>query len=85
MPTPLLAMVGYNVAVETVGERRKIACRAATAGKWAKWAAAKMVGAWGRPWGRWWTKRRKHRAHAMGARDLAYFFFNKKEMVCLNS
>jgi hypothetical protein len=25
-------------------------------------------GVWGRPWGRWWTKRREHRAHAMGAR-----------------
>jgi hypothetical protein len=83
MPAPLLAMVGYNVAVETVEERRKIACRAATAGKWAISAAAKMVGAWGRPWGRRWTKRRKNRAHAtctlygrarVRGHDLAYFF-----------
>ena len=49
MPTPLLAMVGYNVVVEAVEERWKIACRAAVAGKWAKWATAKMVGVWGRP------------------------------------
>jgi hypothetical protein len=64
-------MVGYNVVVEAVEERRKIACRAAAAGKWAKWATAKMVGVSARPWGRLWTKRRKHRAHAVGARACA--------------
>jgi hypothetical protein len=78
-------MVGYNVVLEAVEERRKIACRAAAAGKWAKWAPAKMVGVWGRPWGGLGTKRRKHRAHAMGARvrvrarDLAFFFLIYKK------
>jgi hypothetical protein len=74
-------MVGYNVVVEAVEERRKIACRVAAAGKW---ATAKMVPRHvGETVGeaRWWTKRRKHRAHATGARvrarDLA-FLFNKK-------
>ena len=82
MLTPLLAMVGYNVVVEAVEERRKIACRAAAAGKWAKWATAKMVGVSARPWGRLWTKRRKHRAHAVGARACArprIFFKDKKK------
>jgi hypothetical protein len=72
-------MVGYNVVVEAVEERRKIACRATAAGKW---ATTKMVGVSARPWGRLWTKRRKHHAHAMGARACArprILFLNKKK------
>jgi hypothetical protein len=79
-------MDGYNVVAEAMKERRKVACRAAAAGKRAKQATAKMVGVWGRPRERWWTKWRKHHVcAALGVRGFSVQLKEKYVVIFLNT